>query len=106
MLVKYFLPPSLPSSLPPPFGVGVGVGVAVGVRDFILKATHLRIFSLFVLCFHFSYLFYCINDFHYFHVSYGASMHQRGGRIFIQCGICYFTLILLSTLKFQSIFTF
>ena len=87
-------------------GVGVGVGVAVGVKDFILKATHLKSFSLFVLRFHFSYLFYGVNDFHYFHLFYGASMHQREGRIFVQCGICYFTSILLSTLKFQWILTF
>ena len=80
-------------------GVGVGVGVAVGVKDFILKATHLKLFSLCVLRFHFSYLFYGINDFHHFHILYGASMHQREGRIFVQCGICYFTSILLSTLK-------
>ena len=74
-------------------GVGVGVDVAVGVKDFILKATHLKIFSLFVLRFHFSYLFYGSNDFHYFHFCYDASMHQHEERIFVQCGICYFTSI-------------
>ena len=37
-------------------GVGVGVGVAVGVKDFILKATYLNIFSflfyvfIFLIC--------------------------------------------------------
>ena len=56
-------------------GVGVGVGVAVGVKDFILKATHLNIFSLFLLRFHLSNLFYGNNDFHYVFFSYGASMH-------------------------------
>ena len=46
-------------------GVVVGVGVAVGVKDFILKSTHLNTFSLFVIRFHFSYLFYGNNDVHY-----------------------------------------
>ena len=87
-------------------GVDVGVGVAAGVRSFILNATHLKLLVYLSYVFIFLMCFTALTIFHNFHLSYGASMHQREGRIFIQCGICYFTSILLSTLKFQWILTF
>ena len=48
--------------------------------DVMWKATHLITFGLFVLRFHFSYLFCGATYFHYFLLFVNASRHQREGK--------------------------